>query len=365
MVEGVARLAYGYMDKTWGLAVPPQVGMLDDELGWKLRPGVIAESKRTGVKVVYRINSKGLRDAEATYEKPPGVYRIVMLGDSRTFGFGVREEQHFPKLLQGYLPGVEVINMGVDGFGVDQNLLFLRHEGFKYEPDLVISYVPHFKDERHMHDRRWNMGKPMFEVAEDGALVLTNSPVANNDAWYVAIRRVDRFLSVSRAYAIFRDMGMMITLALKGGGAPHAHDTEALRDNGLGSVAGLFGPSAAYAESHGQSSGRQGYTEQEVLDRAVAIIEQKSKEAREHGAEYICMTQLYGLIEACEEKGINVLDVRSVLSNALFKLPDGLGHINEAGQGALAWEMTRQLVNSGIIPLEPPSEEDLKRSGGV
>ena len=70
-------------------AVPSVIGRRDDQLGWALIPNAVGESTRTGYKIEYRINSKGLRDAETPYDKSPGTYRIVLLGDSRTFGFGV------------------------------------------------------------------------------------------------------------------------------------------------------------------------------------------------------------------------------------------------------------------------------------
>jgi hypothetical protein len=71
-------------------------------LGWSLRPFSHGTSNRTGYDIEYRINSKGLRDEETTYEKPEGSFRIVLLGDSRTFGFGVPIEKHFSTLLEGY-----------------------------------------------------------------------------------------------------------------------------------------------------------------------------------------------------------------------------------------------------------------------
>jgi hypothetical protein len=46
------------------------------------------------------INSYGLRDREYSVEKPPNVYRIVMLGDSTTLGWGVPEEQTVAKILE-------------------------------------------------------------------------------------------------------------------------------------------------------------------------------------------------------------------------------------------------------------------------
>ncbi len=68
--------------------------------------------------VEYRINSKGLRDNETTYDKPEGVFRIVVIGDSNTFGVGVPIEKHFTRLLEGYFRDLEVINLGVGGFGM-------------------------------------------------------------------------------------------------------------------------------------------------------------------------------------------------------------------------------------------------------
>src|SRR5215472_9264005 len=70
------------------------------------------------------INSDGLRDRDFSLEKPPGVYRIMMLGDSTTFGWGVREENTAAKFLErklneNPLPGyksVEVMNAGVGNY---------------------------------------------------------------------------------------------------------------------------------------------------------------------------------------------------------------------------------------------------------
>lgn len=50
--------------------------------------GLPSTSKRTGYEIEYLINSKGLRDSETTYEKPEGIFRIVLVGDSHTFGYG-------------------------------------------------------------------------------------------------------------------------------------------------------------------------------------------------------------------------------------------------------------------------------------
>src|SRR5439155_17593498 len=70
---------------------------------------------------VFRINSRGFRAVEFTKEKPSGVYRIIMLGDSVTFALPI-DECHYPGVLQqlfdaGGKDRVEVINTQVGGQG--------------------------------------------------------------------------------------------------------------------------------------------------------------------------------------------------------------------------------------------------------
>lgn len=90
-----------------------------------------------------RINSKGLRDVERSYEKPAKVYRILALGDSMTFGWGVEAEETYVSLLEKCLSTrlgwrFEIINAGIPGAGTQIELDYLLREGMKYEPDLVL-----------------------------------------------------------------------------------------------------------------------------------------------------------------------------------------------------------------------------------
>ena len=97
--------------------VPEGVLRYDAELGWAPAPNAEAVSERTGIPVEYRINSRGLRDEETAYEKKPGTFRIVLLGDSNTFGFGIAAERHYARILEGYFRDLDVVNLGVDGSG--------------------------------------------------------------------------------------------------------------------------------------------------------------------------------------------------------------------------------------------------------
>src|SRR5437660_1799463 len=82
-----------------------------------------------------------LPDAIA-YEKPRGVRRVLLLGDSITEAIQVPLEKTFASrvenALRGNDPDVEVVNAGHAGFGTDNEFLFYRDEGRRYDPDLVV-----------------------------------------------------------------------------------------------------------------------------------------------------------------------------------------------------------------------------------
>jgi hypothetical protein len=113
--------------------------VIDDVVGWKLAPNSHRRYDKEAQPYFIAINSKGLRDVEHSYDKPPGIFRIVVIGDSFVFGAGgVEPSQRFSDLLQASTKNTEVINMGVPAYGTDQEYLYLATEGFKYHPDLVL-----------------------------------------------------------------------------------------------------------------------------------------------------------------------------------------------------------------------------------
>lgn len=90
-------------------------------------------------------NTLGFRDTrEYSLAKNPGTFRIVVLGDSVTFGHGAVFETTYPYLLEQRLrswrPDVkwEVWNLGVPGYNTAQELAYLNQVGDRYAPDLVI-----------------------------------------------------------------------------------------------------------------------------------------------------------------------------------------------------------------------------------
>jgi lysophospholipase L1-like esterase len=145
--------------------------------GWTPRPSfrhTLAGSETT-------INRLGYRGHEVAPTRTAGRPRIVMLGDSITFGYGVRDGETFSAVMESLDPRLEVVNLGVQGYGTDQELLKLEREGFAYAPDVVVLNVCLANDlqdnaaARSIYDGVYP--KPYFRL-EDGRLVKVADHVA-------------------------------------------------------------------------------------------------------------------------------------------------------------------------------------------
>ena len=128
----------------WGVPVLKPHG----ELMYTLRPnteGDLHFVQDDGSRGAYpiRISSQGLRDDDIGPARPDE-FRIMMLGDSFTFGHGLTIEESIPRQLQWVLreslpdKDISVINAGVVGYGPWQEHGLMREVGFDMKPDLVI-----------------------------------------------------------------------------------------------------------------------------------------------------------------------------------------------------------------------------------
>lgn len=89
------------------------------------------------------INSRGWRDGEFSLKKREGVRRIMVVGDSVVFGYGVKLEDMFPKVVERGLnsrgPGrYEVISLGGAGGNTYTQSRIIKENVAIYDPDLVI-----------------------------------------------------------------------------------------------------------------------------------------------------------------------------------------------------------------------------------
>jgi hypothetical protein len=104
-----------------------------------------SQARLMGVDV--KINSKGLREREISYDRTPSALRLVMLGDSFTLGWGVPVEQTFSRRIERLYAArgieAEVINAGVGNYNTIMEVNYFLNEGYKYRPDIVVlNYIP-------------------------------------------------------------------------------------------------------------------------------------------------------------------------------------------------------------------------------
>jgi GDSL-like lipase/acylhydrolase family protein len=142
--------------------------------GWALKPDI--RDMRAFDGTILNSNSKGLRGkTEYEYQRTPGKQRIVVLGDSFTFGAEVSDDETYSHCLQSALPNAEVLNLGVHGYGHDQMLLYLKEEGIKYHPDVVLLGFTYIDIYRNIFAFD-AYAKPKFKLVS-GGLQLTHVPV--------------------------------------------------------------------------------------------------------------------------------------------------------------------------------------------
>jgi lysophospholipase L1-like esterase len=146
LLEGMLRVAFyhskDFSMEMWKYAVRLKRPVPNAKLSFAHQPN--GHEFLMGVDV--RINSQGLRDYEYSLAKPAGVYRIMLLGDSTTFGWGVPVNETTAKILERnlntqHLPGydhVEVLNAGVGNYDTVQEVTYYHTRGRAFQPDLVV-----------------------------------------------------------------------------------------------------------------------------------------------------------------------------------------------------------------------------------
>lgn len=189
------------------------------EFGWIGRPNHEGTLDNGYFKVHVAINSQGLRGREATFEKSAAMRRVLVVGDSFAWGFGVEHAEIFATRLEAALSATEVINGGMSGYSTDQALLWLRNEGMRYAPDVVV-YVLSGNDDimNYMQVAYWTYYKPSFRLDREGNLQLRGVPVPH-------IKMADRVRHALRSRSA---IAMAIEVALLGGEASFVYLADSL-----------------------------------------------------------------------------------------------------------------------------------------
>ncbi len=181
-LEGVLWLGNYSNASTWRVR---GIFQLDEELIYSLKPNTERVWQSDEFTEDVKINSFGLRDTEllprSEFER-----RIVVLGDSMTFGHGVSSEQTYCEQVEQLFADqgrrVDVVNAGVKGYGTDQSVKFFTTRLRQLDADLVILAV-------YQNDISDNINLPLYTI-EDHELIDID-PTKN---WLYALGTIDQKL---------------------------------------------------------------------------------------------------------------------------------------------------------------------------
>lgn len=154
----------------------------DEMLGWVPRTGVSQQFTATRTISVTH-NSRGFRDIDQRLK--PGK-RIVFIGDSFVWGYDVEQHERFTELLREKLPNWQIFNLGVSGYGTDQEYLLLQAQFDHYQPDVVFLVFCTDNDDNDNISNSIGPGlyfKPFFE-STSGHLVLRGIPVPKSLTYF-------------------------------------------------------------------------------------------------------------------------------------------------------------------------------------
>lgn len=177
----------------------------DETKGWISESGL--RKQRVFEKKTLNTNKRGFRGRrDFTGKKQADKTRILILGDSFTFGEGVSDWETYATQLQRLLPQTEIINLGMHGYSQDQMLILLQEEGSRLQPDVVIVGFVYDNTERSLLEFS-DFAKPRFVLGADGDITLTNSPVPTPESiigWHWLHPRLLDFFEIAWTRAGFR-----------------------------------------------------------------------------------------------------------------------------------------------------------------
>jgi hypothetical protein len=161
--------ALGLAEVMVRVVYPQQLGVW-----YSLRSGMVIHPPSTRIHLAnfgqtVEFNSLGMRDVEHPQPKPPGTFRILVLGDSFMEALQVPLEASFHRQLEHRLRAltgrpIEVMNGAVSGWGTDDHLEYLTRHGVTFAPDLVIVAMT-------LHNDVSDNLQERFHTVADGRLV--------------------------------------------------------------------------------------------------------------------------------------------------------------------------------------------------
>jgi len=174
----------------------------DAEIGWRPLPNITGRHQPKQFSVFVHQNQFGLRAPDSLVrEKTSSRQRMLVLGDSYVWGYGVDQKKIFTQS-EVHNSDMELINFGVSGYGTDQEYLFYLREGPLFDVDEVILVVTPYNDvENNLSGEQYDTSKPYFTLS-DRRLVLHRDHIRKNQIqvvinWILINSRVANLLDKS------------------------------------------------------------------------------------------------------------------------------------------------------------------------
>lgn len=293
-----------------------RIGCFDKDLGWGFTPNSQGRRDTSDFHVKYSINSRGNRDREVLIEKPPAVFRVIALGESMVFGEGVNYGKRFTEVVEDSLDNVEVINMGVWGFGADQSLLQLKRDGFQFHPDAVVLFAINDFFERCKYTSRISMVsmKPRFVLnpAKNGIILqdmqfvktkLGTLPLYKKHSAKVAFK--------NKNHSFFAKSKLMLLLNFN-------NEMRDIKKENEDSDRKYW--RKVHKDLANEQSQTDTYSEDDFHKLVYFILQQYSVICKEKGVNFVLVHidigNKLGLKDICKELNITYLDLSQVLSCA-------------------------------------------------
>lgn len=197
----------------WVKRLVLDAGIEDAHYHHRLKPETDYEFISGEFRARVRTNRYGLRGPDPVMPPPPDVVRILVIGDSYTFGFPVQDEETFAARMESLLRAqgypVEVVNGGASGYSTTLHYISLRDQYLSFEPDLVILWF----DLGDLQEDAWFQKNLIYDEA--GRILRCDPRYVNGryDWWGLAIRHsaLAKYINTK----ILRTVNKIRTLGLK------------------------------------------------------------------------------------------------------------------------------------------------------
>lgn len=182
------KFNYPYLGcESTGQVLETYFGSFDPQLGWSYNPSTSYYGVYNGIE--HHFDDHGNRVKLANWKTSLNSPKIVFVGDSVTFGTGLTFEDSFVGQFervfnQKYKTNIEVINLGVQGYGTDQSLIKLQQQIAELKPVAVVYtfipdhlYLRNLNYNRRLHFKclEFEGTKPLYKF-EDGQIHLSKVP---------------------------------------------------------------------------------------------------------------------------------------------------------------------------------------------